>query len=127
MSTEPTTFDYVPAECAVACMYAHDDLCRCWCGGINHGKFKREWHGYFCEDCEAWFGKDPCGVWNRGAVISCGCSKKYKTKAGNPQIAYWCARCWQKKRPNEIVLSEDGRYRWRERPKHAWGPEVQHA
>jgi len=81
-------------SCAIACMYAHDDICRCWCGGLNHGKHKREWLGYFCEDCGFSFGTNL----NTHAWYSCGTSRYFLTKAGNPQSAYWCRDCYEKQR-----------------------------
>ena len=82
--------------CSPLCTHAHHSICRCTCGGKNHGVMRLQWEGFFCEDCRMSFGKSARAVWDHGCHIQCGSSKRFLTKQGNPQIAGWCRDCMMK-------------------------------
>lgn len=98
----------VPSGCALQCVMAEEPVCRCHCGGENHGKARSgvSWGGFFCEDCGRSFGRSPRSIWDHGCYIQCGTSQKYPSRfGGGGATASYCAPCYLKRHPADATVS----------------------
>lgn len=92
----------IPAGCAFTCVMAVDSICRCRCGGDNHGKGRTHaFPGYFCEDCGMSFGTITRDLEWRGCYVSTGRSTKYEGWFGGFGSAHYCRECYVKRNPAE--------------------------
>lgn len=82
--------------CNPLCICAHGDVCECECGGANHSAARREWQGYCCEVCGLFLGWGS-RAWTP-SVRHWVKSKRYLTKQGKPQVAYYCDACDRRQR-----------------------------